>query len=104
MSEPPGSTILVGLTIEDGDREIHATIDYRKEWDCYLQEVEFNSNDCHVFGFEYTLEPGVKVFDSYSDAYKKEFVAFSKMNGYDKELGESYRKTIQMVYDNYCNP
>lgn len=94
-----GSTIVLGISVKEGDRVINATIDYRKEWHCYLQEVEFNSDDTHVFGFEYTLEPGVKVFDSYSDAYKKEFVAFSKMNGYDKMLGESYRKTIQMVHD-----
>ena len=94
-----GSTIVLGISVKDGDRVIDATIDYRKEWHCYLQEVEFNSGDLHVFGFEYTLEPGVKVFDSYSDAYKKEFVAFSKMNGYDKTLGESYRKTIQLVHD-----
>jgi len=59
--------------------------------------------DVKIFGFDYTPEPGVKVFDSYSDAYKKEFVAFSEMNGYDKELGESYRKTIQMVHDTIAN-
>jgi predicted dehydrogenase len=91
-----GSTIVVSLDVKTSYGVVKATVDYRKEWDTYLQEVVV---DGKTFGFDYILENGVKVFDSYSDAYRKEFITFAQMNSFDKDLAESYRPTVKMVQD-----
>lgn len=94
--EAQGSTIQVHLDVQTERGAVSATVDYRKEWPTYLQEVVLDGKS---FGFDYTLEDGVKVFASYSDAYKKEFAEFSKMETFDENLANSYRPTIQMVKD-----
>jgi len=94
--EANGSTIKVWVTVTTPSGVVNAMLDYRKEWPTYLQEVVVDGKS---FGFDYTLEPGVKVFASYSDAYKAEFVSFSKMETFDQTLADSYRPTVQMVLD-----
>lgn len=95
-----GSTIDVKVVATREDKsKVEVLFVYAKENETYQQQVIFDDDWANAFGFNYIVEDGVKVFESYRSAYINQFVFFTLQTEFDEELANSYLKTIKLVKD-----